>query len=67
MPTILYQNDWYKVYQKKDTYVMVNEATGVEEYENKLLVVVIKTAKEANDYLLQIKMEKENEPVSKQA
>jgi len=67
MPTILYQNDWYKVYQKKDTYVMVNEATGVEEYENKLLVVVIKTAKEANDYLLQMEMEKENEPVSKQA
>jgi len=67
MPAIIYQNDWYKVYQKKDTYVMVNEATGVEEYENKLLVVVIKTAKEANNYLLQMEMERENEPVSKQA
>lgn len=47
----IYETPYYNVYADIDKYVMQSNMTGIIEYENKLLPVVIKTADDASTFL----------------
>lgn len=51
---IVWENDHFQIVNTFSDYEMVNINTGVIEYRNEMLALVVKTASECSDYLNQV-------------